>query len=69
MSRRVRVSLIALGSIIALVAIAVVAVIGIGNSDWLREKFPAENCRRGDSDYGREDGTWRLQARLAHAHG
>ena len=39
MSRRVRISLIALGSLIALLAIAVLAVIGIGNSDWLREKF------------------------------
>jgi translocation and assembly module TamB len=39
MSRRVRVSLIAAGSFIALLAIAVVAVIAIGNSDWLREKF------------------------------
>ena len=39
MSRRVRISLIAMGSFIALLVIAVVAVIGIGNSDWLREKF------------------------------
>ncbi len=39
MSRRWRILLIAVGSVIALVAIAVVAVIGIGNSDWLREKF------------------------------
>lgn len=39
MSRRARVLWISVGSVIVLLAIAVVAVIGIGNSDWLREKF------------------------------
>ncbi len=39
MSRRARIVLISVGSVIALLVIAVVAVVWIGNSDWLREKF------------------------------
>jgi len=39
MSRASRIALISFGAVVLLAAIAVVAVIGIARSDWLREKF------------------------------
>jgi translocation and assembly module TamB len=65
MRRWVRVLLIALGSIVALLAIALVAVIAIGNSDWLREKFrqrivtEASNATGGRMEIGAFRLDWR----------
>jgi translocation and assembly module TamB len=64
-SRRSRILLISAGSIIALLAIAVIAVIGIAQSDWLREKFreriiaEATNATGGRTEIGAFKLDWR----------
>src|SRR5580658_8444986 len=64
MSRGKRIVSISAGVIVVLAAMAVVAVIGIGRSDWLREKFrqriiaEAEQVTGGRIEIGRFNLDW-----------